>query len=88
MIDTNGNYAARILVNGPPGKQSLEEEGTVEIKDGLFVNTMTNYCSTNLARPITTRGQVVLLDARELVVHWDPHDGIATNDVVCRKLEH
>ncbi|HVV73485.1 MAG TPA: hypothetical protein VHI52_18575 [Verrucomicrobiae bacterium] len=87
-INTNGDYAARILVNGAPGKQSLEEEGTVAIRDGLFVNTMTNYCNTNLARPITTRGHLVRLDSRELVVHWDPNDGIATKDVVCRKLEH
>ena len=86
-ISANGNYSAQTLVDGAPGERTVDEQGRVQVRDGVLIDTMTNYCKTNLASPITTRGHIVRFDAHELVVNWEPNDGISTNDVVFRRLE-
>lgn len=86
-LNVNGNYSAQILVDGAQGKRTVDEQGVVQVRDGVLIDTMTNYCKTNLASPIATRGRIVRFDARELVVNWEPNDGISTNDAVFRRLE-
>ena len=84
-IDQSGNYAADLLVHFHGGTQSFQMRGTMVISNGMLVDTMVAYTSTNAPNlPRTDRARIVRFTENELVVNYGGDHGM-TNDVVLRR---
>lgn len=88
-FDPGGHYVAQILISSSHDSVTRTGNlaGTFEIKDGVLTDTMTKYSNTNLAPPMISRARVIRMDGRELVVKWEPVEGLEypTNEVVFQK---
>jgi hypothetical protein len=63
---------------------AFEIEGTLEVREGFVIDTMTKSSETNAPVPVTHRQRIVRMDGREMVLNsshsWE------TNLLVFRKI--
>ena len=64
--------------------RAFEIEGTLEVRDGFVIDTMTKHSQTNAPVPVTNRQRIVRMDSREMVLN-SPHSW-ETNLLVFRKI--
>jgi len=81
VIGTDGRYTYRLTT--PNTGRVIEIEGTFQISDGCFIDTMTKCSQTNVQLPKVCRGQIIRADRREMVFAYDGGASI----VHYRKLE-
>jgi hypothetical protein len=66
-IDVDGRYSS-VVVQSNVVVARLE--GTLKVRDGFMINTITNHSQTNLELPIICRATMIRLSNSELVLKW------------------
>lgn len=64
-IATNGDYVSYDVSNGVH-PQTNKFEGTIEIKDGLMIDTITKNSYTNMSVPLVSTNVIIRLTDHEL----------------------
>ena len=88
-VGPDGKYACSVMVRAPSGRQHVfQMQGTWQVQNNVLIDTMTNHSSTNATVPLVSRGQIVRLDDREMLLRRETIEGksYSTNEPVYRKI--
>jgi hypothetical protein len=88
-IDERGAYVAHVVAEGGAVTRTADIEGIFRLVDGLLVDTQTKDSNTKTGLLRTIRSRIVRIESREMVIHWEPTEGInvPARDVVFRRVE-
>ena len=69
-VAPNGDCVDHSVVGTPDtGTQTVETDGTVEVKDGFLIHTITKSSRTNATVPLVLRARIIRADDREMVIN-------------------
>jgi hypothetical protein len=88
-IARGDNYVCEVVVHSESGPtRTVKIEGTLQVRDGVLIDTMTKHSNTNAVLPMSTRRRIVRIDEREMIVNWDSSLGLVsgTNELVLRRV--
>jgi len=69
MVSANGDFECKTTFQGDTnGMQTIELEGTFQVKDGILIETVTKSSQTNAHVPFVSRARVIQADDHEMVI--------------------
>lgn len=73
VVGTNGLYIAKISTHYPSDRSVRNDRvsGSIQIKQGMVIDTVTKHSNTNAVLPWISRGRIIRFDDGELVVEWE-----------------
>lgn len=89
IIGPDGKYVCRVVTHGHSGtERTYDRQGTLQVQNGVLIDTMTNTGATKLTRPLVDRSPIVRIDNREFLVRWERIAGVSypTNEPLFRKI--
>ncbi len=87
-VAQDASYVSTFDVPGRTnGARSIHQEGTLRVKDGVFIDTVTKDSQTNAPVPSTNHARIASIDDQELVLDYVKIPGVVypTNQTVFRK---
>jgi hypothetical protein len=86
-IASDGSYVSDIIFHNSDSTTGTNKtEGTMRVKDGVLVATVTRYKGTNMEVPMVTRARIVRIDDRELVLDPEKDGSVRpTNEMIFRR---
>jgi hypothetical protein len=81
-IAPNGDFTCRTVSPAPTTNPPIELAGTLQVKDGFLIETVTNSTQPRIQGriPFVSRAQIIRTDAHEMVITFD-----GTNRFVLQK---
>ncbi len=74
VVSADGNYKCQIT--GLPSGELIKLEGTMQVKDGFLIDTLTYSSRITLGKPSVGRDRIIRANEHEMVVETDNWDAV------------
>jgi hypothetical protein len=88
-IGPDGKYVCQVVGRGESGtERTFDMQGTWHVQNGVLIDTMIYNSTTNYTLPSVSRGRIVRIDNREMLLRWERNEGwdYPTNETLYRKI--